>query len=243
MLVRRIRIRSSEDQLFIYMKNKCEHGIDPKDVVIFIHGATWPMDSVYDLKLDGTSWMDMMAKSYNTYAFDSRGYGRSDKPVRSPDSGPVMVAHQTYNDLFDVIAFIKKEVEDPKINLVAWSAGCVSAFSYAIRHPDQINTLTCYGLRWLPTEADGKISETMSTEPYFDYVFEHQKKRIHRDYPEGEAEKFMPKEYYGAWEQSFKSSPQTQVPTGAQHDARVFWFKGRKMYDPSKVKCPAMLVA
>ena len=236
-------ISSSDDELKIYIKNKCKSHVDPRNVLILIHGATWPLDSVYDLELGGKSMMDYMSNHYNVFAFDSRGYGMSDKPKREPNSGPVMTGEETYNDLKDVIAFINSKVEDACINLYAWSGGCVPAFFYAIREPDGINTLICYGMRWLSTEADGVIPEYMSVDPYFEYVYEHQAKRIYKGYPEGKADEWMPEENFKAWEESVKKSPQTHVPTGAQHDARIFWFQGKKMFEPSQVKCPTLIMA
>ena len=49
--------------------------------LLFVHGATYPSDTMFDLKIDGESWMDFIAsRGYDVYSMDVRGYGRSTRP-------------------------------------------------------------------------------------------------------------------------------------------------------------------
>ena len=53
----------------------------PGNVILFVHGATTPPEAGFDLKLDGVSWMEWMARQGNDVYFVSvRGYGSSTRP-------------------------------------------------------------------------------------------------------------------------------------------------------------------
>jgi pimeloyl-ACP methyl ester carboxylesterase len=47
----------------------------------YVHGATYPAETAFDLQLNGQSWMDYIAeKGYDVYLLDVRGYGQSTRP-------------------------------------------------------------------------------------------------------------------------------------------------------------------
>ena len=53
----------------------------PERTLLFVHGATYPANTAFDLKLDGKSWMDYIAaRGYDVYLLDLRGYGSSTRP-------------------------------------------------------------------------------------------------------------------------------------------------------------------
>ena len=66
------------------MRNKRPRGVEkfaPGKILLFVHGATYPAESAFDLKLNGLSWMDYIARrGYDVYLVDLRGYGRSTRP-------------------------------------------------------------------------------------------------------------------------------------------------------------------
>ena len=48
----------------LYVRNKRPEGMTrfTKDnIVLFVHGATYPAETSFDLKLDGISWMEYIA--------------------------------------------------------------------------------------------------------------------------------------------------------------------------------------
>ena len=55
----------SDAGIQIYVRNKRPAGMtqfSPAKTVIYVHGATYPSETAFDLKLDGTSWMDYIAQ-------------------------------------------------------------------------------------------------------------------------------------------------------------------------------------
>ncbi len=54
-------IPTSDPQIKVYVRNK--HNANQKDfsadkVVLFVHGATYPSETAFDIDLPGGSWMD-----------------------------------------------------------------------------------------------------------------------------------------------------------------------------------------
>src|SRR5690349_13878786 len=68
----------------IYVRNKRPADLAafrPERTVLYVHGATYPASTSFDLPLDGVSWMDYLAaRGYDVWLLDLRGYGRSTRP-------------------------------------------------------------------------------------------------------------------------------------------------------------------
>ena len=74
----------SDPGIQIYVRNKCAAGMtnfSADKTVLYVHGATYPSETAFDLRLDGVSWMDYVAQQgYDVYLLDVRGYGQSTRP-------------------------------------------------------------------------------------------------------------------------------------------------------------------
>ena len=68
----------------LYVRNKRPDGttqFSPEKTVVFVHGATYPAHTAFDLQLAGQSWMDFIAaRGFDVYLLDLRGYGKSTRP-------------------------------------------------------------------------------------------------------------------------------------------------------------------
>ena len=75
---------TSEPGIEIYVRNKrpADSNVFPGDrIALFVHGATYPSETAFDLRLNGVSWMEYIAQNgYDVYLLDVRGYGRSTRP-------------------------------------------------------------------------------------------------------------------------------------------------------------------
>ena len=78
-------IGASDPGIKLHLRNKYLSATQffPQDkIVLFVHGATYPSESAFDIDLPGGSWMDYAAtQGYDTYLVDIRGYGRSTRPA------------------------------------------------------------------------------------------------------------------------------------------------------------------
>src|SRR5947209_18848427 len=77
-------VPSGDAGIDIYVRNKRPADMTsfrPERTLLYVHGATYPSSTAFDLKLDGLSWMDYMAsRGYDVYLLDLRGYGKSTRP-------------------------------------------------------------------------------------------------------------------------------------------------------------------
>src|ERR1700674_2379769 len=77
-------VPSSDAGIELYVRNKHPQGVRkfPADkILLYVHGATYPSETAFDLRLNGLSWMDYIAqRGYDVYLVDLRGYGRSTRP-------------------------------------------------------------------------------------------------------------------------------------------------------------------
>ena len=61
-------VKTADPGIEIYVRNKRPANMTsfrPEQTVLYVHGATYPSETAFDLKLDGLSWMEYIA---------SRGY-------------------------------------------------------------------------------------------------------------------------------------------------------------------------
>jgi len=74
-----IMVKSPDAGIEIFVRNKRPANMTsfrPERTVVYVHGATYPASTAFDLKLDGLSWMEYIAsRGYDVYLLDLRGYG------------------------------------------------------------------------------------------------------------------------------------------------------------------------
>src|SRR5256714_13154465 len=77
-------VPASDAGISLYVRNKHPEGATqfaPGEIVLYVHGATYPAETAFDLRLNGLSWMDYIAqRGYDVYLVDIRGYGKSTRP-------------------------------------------------------------------------------------------------------------------------------------------------------------------
>src|SRR5207247_4126228 len=85
-------VPAREPGIRLYVRNKHAQGaknFPGEKILLFVHGATYPAETSFDLRLNGQSWMDYIARrGYDVYLVDVRGYGKSTRPRKwsSPPS-------------------------------------------------------------------------------------------------------------------------------------------------------------
>src|SRR5437764_13675073 len=72
-------IPATDSGIQLHVRNKHVEGRDTfagERIVLFVHGATYPSETVFDIDLPGGSWADHAArKGYDVYFIDVRRYG------------------------------------------------------------------------------------------------------------------------------------------------------------------------
>src|SRR5215468_10747952 len=107
----------------IYVRNKRPADMTAfrsERTVLYTHGATYPSETAFDLKLDGLSWMEYIAaRGYDVYLLDLRGYGKSTRPKEMADdpknNPPIVRGDTAAKDVSTVIDFILARRSIPRI--------------------------------------------------------------------------------------------------------------------------------
>ena len=137
-------------KLFVRSKQP-EQAIRATDdnVVLFIHGATYPSTPDFDLQYKDYSWADwMVSKGYIVYMFDKRNYGFStrenamDQPAAN--NRPVTRSYLAIRDIGAVVDHIRKKHNIGKITLIGWSWGATTAGFYTSLNSEKVRKLVLY---------------------------------------------------------------------------------------------------
>ena len=166
-------IPSSDPNIKLYVRNK--HAEDmtsfsPDKTLLFIHGATYPAETSFDLPIEGVSMMDLFAQNgFDVYLVDVRSYGRSTRPPemdQPPEANkPIATSEEAGADLGAAVDYILALRGIPKLDLMGWSWGTSIAGNYTARaqRQDQSARSLCAGLDVptsgrAPDERDTRLS-------------------------------------------------------------------------------------
>src|SRR5205807_1867799 len=129
-------VPAADPGIEIYVRNKRPAdmaGFRPERTLLFVHGATYPAETAFDLKLDGLSWMEYIAaRGYDVYLLDVRG----DTAVK---------------DISAVVDFILKRRGLARLNLIGWSWGTTLMATYTTQNAQKVERLVLYAPAWIRT--------------------------------------------------------------------------------------------
>ena len=239
----------------LYVRNKRLPNVasfSAENVVLFVHGATYPAETSFDLQLDGISWMDYIAsRGYDVYLVDVRGYGRSTRPPEMDQpaerNAPIVRTDTAARDYGAAADFVLKRRNIAKLNVVGWSWGCAIAATYTSQNNDKVNRLVLYAPQWLRDTKRPTDSGPLGA--YRVVTVEAALKRKSAGIPAGK--KPMPDAWSDAWvNATFASDPAgasanprfVRAPNGVQLDGREYWAAGKPLYDPAAIRVPTLLV-
>jgi pimeloyl-ACP methyl ester carboxylesterase len=242
----------------LYVRNKHPQGMQrftADKILLFVHGASYPSETVFDLQLNGVSWMDFIARhGYDVYLVDVRGYGRStpppemDKPAEA--HAPIVRTETAVKDVAAAVDFIRKRRGVSKINLVGWSWGTSILGWYTAQHNDKVNRLVLYAPLWLSTSPQ-LVDPSAALGAYRTVTREAARTRWLRGVPEDKQADLIPAGWFDAWaDATFATDPVgarqhppvLRIPNGAVQDVREFWSAGTALYDPAGIRVPTLLV-
>jgi hypothetical protein len=76
-MIEEMMVPASDADIKIFVRNKRRAEINtfqPERTLLFVHGASYPASTAFDLPLAGASWMDYIAsRGYDVYLLDLRG--------------------------------------------------------------------------------------------------------------------------------------------------------------------------
>ncbi|NBP39472.1 MAG: alpha/beta hydrolase [Betaproteobacteria bacterium] len=249
-------ISTEDPAIKLFVRNKRHYQLSlfsQSNVVLFVHGATYPSETGFDLRLDGISWMDVLAlQGFDVYFLDLRGYGKSTRPA-SMDlpanlNPPIVNTDIAALDYAAAAKWVRERRNIDKLNVIGHSWGTVITSLYATREPQHVHKLVLYAPVWnrqTPslTDSGGALGA------YRVVTIEQARKRKETGLRPGV--KPQPDAWFEKWAQeTFTSDPVgssanpkfVRAPNGVIEDSRKYWGAGKPMIDPSDIKVPTLLV-
>src|SRR5690349_14966338 len=238
----------------LYVRNKHPQGVKkfPADkILLYVHGATYPSETAFDLQLNGLSWMDYIAqRGYDVYLVDLRGYGRSTRPPEmdrpAAENEPIVRTATAVKDVGAAVDFILKRRGVAKLNLLGWSWGTSIMGWYTAQNNDKVAKLVLYAPQWIRntaslTDGGGKLGAYRSVSR------DAAKARWLTGVPEDKKAALIPAGWFEAWaDATFATDPDgggktLRAPNGVQQDSREYWSAGKALYDPAGIRVPTFL--
>ena len=250
---------SSDPGIDIYVRNKHPAGMtqfDAATTVLFVHGATYPAESAFDLPLDGASWMDLIAREgYDVYLLDIRGYGLSTRPPQmeapAADNPPFATAAQALVDIDAVVDFIRQRRGIDRLVLLGWSWGTATTQQYTCEFGDKVEKLVLYAPMWMRrtpfpiTTGNGPLGAWRAVSS------EQALARWRNGVPPDKVNGLIPPGWFEAFMQASQASdpigaaqtpPVVRAPNGVIADAMRQAAAGRMDWDPADIRVPLLLI-
>jgi pimeloyl-ACP methyl ester carboxylesterase len=261
-------VPSADPGIEIYLRNKhrADLGLFTSErTLLFVHGATYPASTAFDLELGGESWMDYIAaRGYDVYLIDLRGYGRSTRPKEMadwPDANPPIVRGDiAVKDIGAAVDFILARRKIPRLDLMGWSWGSTTMATYTTQNPSKVERLVLYAPGWIRAPAaPGALAESSAgpqapPAPLGAYRLVTRDQALARwlkGVPEAKKADLIPAGWFDAWadatwatdpEGAKLNPPVIRAPNGVLADSRDFWAAGKPYYDPAAITVPTLLV-
>jgi pimeloyl-ACP methyl ester carboxylesterase len=232
-------------QLFVRNKHPAGKESSPDKILLFVHGATYPAETAFDLPIEGVSMMDLIAaRGYDVYLVDMSQPPAANKPIVSTK----VAAH----DLGAAVDYILKKRKVSKIDVMGWSWGTSIAGLYTSEHNDKVNRLVLYAPQWIRTEPPAPVAANAPPLGAYRLVSkESAKARWLKGVAEDKQGDLIPPGVFDAWanatwatdpEASKQNPPMLRAPNGVMEDGANTWSAGKALYDPGKITVPTLLL-
>lgn len=245
--------------LNVYMRNKRRAGVasfGPERTLLMVHGATYPASVVFDLAIEGVSWMDRLASAgFDVWVMDLPGYGRSDRPKEmdgpADAAGPVITTDTAILAVSAVADFIRAKNGIDKLNLLGWSWGTAIMAGYTQAHAARVEKLALFAPLWLITGTPTIGDPGAKLGAWRAVTKDEAKQRWLRGVPEAAQGSLIPSGVFDAFWQAAQATdvrgaamnpPVLRAPNGVVFDAGRYWMKNAPTWDPARIECPVLIV-
>lgn len=250
---------TSDPGIQVYVRNKRPAGMtsfSSAKTVLFIHGATYPSSTGFDLRLNGMSWMDYIAQQgYDVYLLDIRGYGGSTRPALMDRPGaenpPFAGTQEAMRDLDAVVDFIRKRRGVEKVNLLAWSWGTAISQWYASLNSNKLEKLVLYAPVWIRQTASLVQAGPGPVPAYRIVNMDQARGRWLTGVAPDKQAGLIPAGWFEAWAAatiasdpwgSKQNPPVIRAPNGVVADGLRYWGNGVIPWKVEDIRVPVLLI-
>ncbi len=250
-------VPASDPGIQLYVRNKHPKGtqsFSADRVLVYVHGATYPAETAFDLPVGGASMMDIMAaRGWDVWLLDVRGYSRSTRPPEmdrpAADSKPIVNTATAARDVASVVDFVMQRRQVPKVNLMGWSWGTSIMGLYTTTHNANVGRLVLFAPQWLSTAKVPPDAPPLGA--YRAVTRDAARDRWLMGVPEDKKADLIPPGWFEMWaDATFATDPvgakQTppvlRAPNGVVQDSRDYWLAGKPLYQPADITVPTLLI-
>lgn len=243
----------------VFLRSKRPEGAaaSPGRTVLFVHGATYPAHTAFDLPLAGLSWMDYIAgRGFDVWCLDLPGYGRSTRPaamVQPANANPPLVrGPEAVAAIGAAQAFIRERRGIPRTMLMAWSWGCSLIARHAQENPTTVERLVLHAPQWLRDSPSPAAAAAGGQLGAWRGVTQAQaRERWMNGVPEAARAGLIPPGWFEHWAgvtwatdpEGMRQNPSVlRAPNGVLADSAEYWQAGRPFWDPARITAPTLIV-
>lgn len=208
--------------------------------VLFIHGASFPSALAFDFRMDGRSWMDVLAAhGHDVYALDFLGYGLSDRYADA--QFPQGRARDVVEDVDRAVDLVLAKTGAHQVALIAHSWGGSVGALYAVRHAAKVGKLVLFAAITERSET----SPRAAVAPYEELTPAQRIAGMDSLRPASEPSQLHP-DVHARWGAEWLASAEgastvVRFPSGPSADAEDLRH-GQAYYDPARIIAPTLLV-
>ena len=247
----------SDPGIELYVREKHAAGVQSfasDRILLFVHGATYPAETSFDLPVGGQSMMDILAaRGWDVWLVDVRGYSRSTRPASMDGplgkGTPVASTAEAARDVGAAVDFILKRRGVAKLDLMGWSWGTSIMGLYTTTHNDKVGRLVLYAPQWLSTNKVPENAPPLGA--YRTVTRAATLERWLKGVPADKAAALIPPGWFDMWaDATFATDPKgaahtppvLRAPNGTMQDSRLYWLAGKPLYQPSDIKVPTLII-
>lgn len=245
---------TADVQLQLLRRRRRDTGRATSDTTLMlIHGATFSSESLFDVPVDGASFMDVLAMAgFDVWAVDARGYGGSTRPAEmaaSPDNAlPLTRAQVAARDLASAVEYVLAENDIERLSVVAMSWGGSVAGIYAEQHGKYVEKLVLVAPLWL-SNRPLRIDTGQPLAAWRQIRVGAFREAWLADVPADRHESVLPHGWFEQWAAiTAATDPDAaepgiiRAPGGALQDVRENWLANSPLYNPSAITAPVLLL-
>jgi len=237
-------VKTADAGIEIYVRNKRPADMTtfrPEQTVLYVHGATYPSETAFDLKLDGMSWMEYIAsRGYDVWLLDLRGYGKSTRPAEMADkpeaNAPIVTGQTAVKDIGTAVDFILQRRSIPRLNLLGWSWGTTLMATYTTQNAAKVERLVLYAPSWIRQTPSLVQAGPGKLGAYRMVNRDQARERWYTGVPEDKKANLIPAGWFDAWaDATFATDPVgaqmtppvVRAPNGVVQDGAEFFGAGK----------------